>query len=164
MSASLPPRSIPGHFGGVSLAAECYPSLSSLVLVSLSRSREQTRKHRREWLEPVPRRPSGLAPSCRTATGRMASAFQRVRHRARIGGGELADGLAVPYRTLNGHESPLESNIGVCYGCLDASQLTSTSCVTCHSSSCCCRSSMAAGWNPSGPHSFRMSKDSNVDP
>jgi hypothetical protein len=70
------------------------PSLYRLVPVALSRSREQIREHRAGRLEPAPRRAADLVPGRRTTAGGIAGTFERVRHRARTGGGDLADGLA----------------------------------------------------------------------
>jgi hypothetical protein len=68
--------------------------LYRLVSAPLSRSRERIREHRAGELEPPLSEPVALVPSCRTATGRIASTFEGVRSCARIGGGDLADGLA----------------------------------------------------------------------
>lgn len=69
-------------------------SLYRLVPAPLSRSREQIREHRAGELEPAPQRAGRSSPSCRTATGRIASTFEDFRNRARTRGGNLADGLA----------------------------------------------------------------------
>jgi hypothetical protein len=70
------------------------PVLYRLIPRCYGASREQIREHRAGTLEPALGEPAELVPGPRTTAGQIAGTFERVRHRARTRGGDLADGLA----------------------------------------------------------------------